>query len=100
VISRSNQSVPFLIIIAITLTEIANAVSRCISTLLNGLGRLRSQVMFVPVGIVVNVGLSLVLAQWVGPAGVAFATCFCLIVFWIGIMGRDAARSLAGFVET
>ena len=92
--TQTTEPVDNLIIIALVLCEIANAVARCISTLLNGLGHLRSQLVFVPIGIVVNLGLSLVLAQRFGPAGVAFATCICLLTFWVGVMGRDAIKTV------
>jgi O-antigen/teichoic acid export membrane protein len=80
--------------LAVMTTEIINSVARCVSTLLNGLGAVRSQAIFGPVGGVVNLLLSWALGLWLGAPGVAWATAICLVVFWLGIMGRDAALRL------
>jgi O-antigen/teichoic acid export membrane protein len=80
--------------LAIMTTEIINSIARCVSTLLNGLGAVRSQTIFGPVGGVTNLLLSWALGLWLGAPGVAWATAICLVVFWLGIMGRDAALRL------
>lgn len=78
------------LVIALMCSEIINSVARCISILLNGLGHIRSQVVFGPVGGLVNIALSLLLARLVGVSGIAWATALCLLIFWVGIMGTDA----------
>jgi O-antigen/teichoic acid export membrane protein len=89
------QTVGIGLILVLLLSELINVVARCISTLLNGLGTLRSQIAFVPIGAIVNLGLSLIFARIVGPAGVALATAVCLLVFWVGVMGFDARTQVA-----
>ncbi len=76
--------------LAVMTTEILNSVARCVSTLLNGLGAVRSQAILGPVGGAVNLLLSWLLAKWIGVPGVAWATAFCLLSFWIVVMGREA----------
>lgn len=76
--------------LAVMVTEILNVVARCISTLLNGLGVLRSQMIFGPIGGAVNLLLSWLLAQWLGVPGVAWATAICLFLFWLVVMGNEA----------
>jgi O-antigen/teichoic acid export membrane protein len=80
--------------LAMMVTEIINSVARCFSTLLNGLGAVRSQVIFGPIGGLSNLLLSWALGVWLGPQGVAWATAICLLVFWVGFMGRDSFNRL------
>ena len=79
---------------AVMTTEILNAVARAIAMLLNGLGAVRSQVIFGPLGGLANLVLSVALGRWLGPPGVAWATAVCLVVFWLGVMGNDARLRL------
>lgn len=80
--------------LAVMASEVINSVARCVSTLLNGLGTVRSQAIFGPVGGVVNLALAWFLGRWIGIPGVAWATAICLLLFWIGIMGREAMARL------
>ncbi|MDX2029998.1 MAG: oligosaccharide flippase family protein [Blastocatellia bacterium] len=79
---------------AVMTNEIVNAVARCIAMLLNGLGAVRSQALFGPLGGLANLALSVALGRWLGPPGVAWATTICLVVFWLGVMGKDARLRL------
>ncbi len=83
------------LLLALLVTEVINSVRICIAILLNGLGAFRSQVIYGPVAGVCNLGLSWWLGQRLGPAGVAWATAICLLVFWIGVMGYDAKTRLS-----
>ncbi len=76
--------------LAVMTTEVINSVARCVSTLLNGLGAVRSQAIFGPIGGLTNLLLSWLLAKWIGLPGVAWATAICLSLFWLGVMGSDA----------
>lgn len=80
--------------LALLTAEIVNAAARCVSTLLNGLGAVRSQAIFGPLGGVTNLLLSWLLGRWLGVPGIAWATVICLVIFWLGVMGRDAALRL------
>ncbi len=82
------------LMVAIMVTEVLNVIARCIAVLLNGLGYLRSQVIFGPVAGVANILLSIFLASFLDAAGVAWATGICLLVFWLGIIGSDAIKRL------
>lgn len=72
------------------LAEVLNALRTCLAMLLNGLGSLRSQVVFGPLAGLCNLGLSWWLGQRLGTPGVAWATVISLLVFWIGLIGYDA----------
>lgn len=85
--------------LAVMTAEIINSVARCVSTLLNGLGAVRSQAIFGPIGGVANLLLSWWLAKWVGLPGVAWATAICLSLFWLGVMGSDALTRLRAMHE-
>jgi O-antigen/teichoic acid export membrane protein len=85
------------LMIAIMVTEVLSVIARCIAVLLNGLGCIRSQVIFGPVAGVANIMLSIFLASFLGAAGVAWATGICLLVFWLGIIGSDALKRLRSF---
>jgi O-antigen/teichoic acid export membrane protein len=80
--------------LAVMITEVINSVTRCIAMLLNGLGAIRSQVIFGPVCGAANIALSLLLGRLIGAPGVAWATAICLSIFWVGVMGNDALRQL------
>lgn len=80
--------------LALVVAEVLNSVARCVSTLLNGLGAVRSQATFGPIGGIVNLGLAWLLAKWLGAPGVAWATAACLLVFWIGVMGSEVLQRL------
>lgn len=80
--------------LAVMTTEILNSVARCVSTLLNGLGAVRSQAILGPLGGAVNLLLSWLLAQWLGVPGVAWATALCLLSFWLVVMGNEARLRL------
>jgi O-antigen/teichoic acid export membrane protein len=80
--------------LALMSVESVNAVTRCIATLLNGLGAIRAQALVGPVCGAANLALSVALGRWLGPAGVAWATAACLLIFWAGVMGRVARRRL------
>lgn len=80
--------------LALLTAEIVNAAARCVSTLLNGLGAVRSQAIFGPLGGATNLLLSWLLGRWLGVPGIAWATVICLVIFWLGVMGRDAALRL------
>jgi O-antigen/teichoic acid export membrane protein len=83
--------------LAIMTTEIVNSVARCISSFLNGLGAVRLQAIFGPIGGVSNLSLSLALGSLLGPSGVAWATCICLLIFWVGVMGLDSIKRMRAF---
>jgi O-antigen/teichoic acid export membrane protein len=80
--------------LAVMATEILNSVARCISTLLNGLGAVRSQALIGPIGGIANLALAWLLAKKVGIPGVAWATALCLLLFWIAAMGSEALARL------
>lgn len=80
--------------LAIMAAEVLNSVARCVSTLLNGLGAVRSQAIFGPVGGAVNLALAWFLSRWIGIPGIAWATAICLLLFWIGVMGSEARTRL------
>lgn len=80
--------------LAVMATEILNSIARCVSTLLNGLGTVRSQAIFGPIGGVANLAVAWLLAKWIGIPGVAYATAICLLLFWIGVMGSEARTRL------
>jgi len=80
--------------LALMATEIVNSIARCISMLLNGLGAIRSQAIFGPVGGAANLLLAWLLAKWIGIPGVAWAMAICLTLFWLGVMGSDAIGRL------
>jgi len=83
--------------LALMFSEICNAAARCIATFLNGIGSIRSQVIFGPVGAVFNIILSVLLGRLMGPAGVALATVVCLLIIWIVIIGQDAGNRIREF---
>ncbi len=83
--------------LALMFSEICNAAARCIATFLNGIGSIRSQVIFGPVGAVFNIILSVLLGRLMGPAGVALATAACLLIIWIAIIGQDAGKRIREF---
>lgn len=83
--------------IALFLSEVCNSVARCISTFMNGIGDIRTQAVFGPVGAVLNIILSIYLGRLLGLSGVAFATAACLMVVWIIIIGSDANRRIMEF---
>lgn len=85
--------------LAVMTTEVINSVARCVSTLLNGLGAVRSQAIFGPIGGAANLLLSWLLAKWIGVPGVAWATAICLSLFWLGVMGSDALTRLRAMHE-
>lgn len=85
--------------LAVMTTEVINSVARCVSTLLNGLGAVRSQAIFGPIGGAANLLLSWLLAKWIGVPGVAWATAICLSLFWLGVMGSDALTRLRSMHE-
>lgn len=80
--------------LALMTTEVINSIARCVSTLLNGLGAVRSQAILGPVGGAVNLILSWFLAKRLGVPGVAWATSICLLLFWVVVMGREALYRL------
>ncbi len=80
--------------LAVMAMEVLNSMARCVSTLLNGLGAVRSQAVFGPVGGVVNLTVAWLLAKWIGIPGVAWAAAICLLLFWIGVMGSEARARL------
>lgn len=82
--------------LAVMTTEILNSVARCVSTLLNGLGAVRSQAILGPLGGAANLLLSWLLARWIGAPGVAWATALCLLFFWLIVMGAEALQRLQG----
>lgn len=82
--------------LAVMAAEVFNSVARCVSTLLNGLGAVRSQAIFGPIGGIVNLMVAWLLAKWIGIPGVAWATAICLLLFWIGVMGGEALARLRG----
>lgn len=52
---------------------------------LNGLGRIRSQMVYGSISAVVNIGLSFLLGRRFGPAGVCWATCIAAMIAGVGI---------------
>ncbi len=80
--------------LAIMITEIINSIARCISSFLNGLGAVRLQAIVGPVGGAANLCLSWALGSMLGPPGVAWATCICLLIFWVGVMGKDSIKRM------
>ncbi len=80
--------------LAVMTTEILNSVARCVSILLNGLGAVRSQAIFGPIGGVANLVVAWLLAKWIGIPGIAWAMSICLALFWIVVMGSEARLRL------
>ena len=80
--------------LAIFSTEVINAISRCFSTFLNGLGEIRLQAILGPLFGALNLGFSWWMGGKFGPQGVAWATAICLFIFWPVIMGRLAHSKL------
>lgn len=78
--------------LAIMVTEIINSVTRCIATLLNGLGATRPLAIIAPASGLANIALSVSLGRLIGAPGVAWATAICLAFFWIGLAGRVVPR--------
>lgn len=82
--------------LALMITEMINSAARAIAVFLNGIGAVRMQVIFGPIGGLVNLLLSISLGKLLGPPGVAWATGICLFVFSILVMGRTALIELRG----
>lgn len=55
------------------------------AVVLNGLGRIRSQMIYGSICAVVNVGLSFLLGRRFGPAGVGWATCLSALIAAVGV---------------
>lgn len=76
------------------LTSIFLALGHCVGTLLNGLGKLKIQVIFGFAAGITNLVLSVAFGRWIGTAGVSLATALCLLVFSLGIIGIYTLRTL------
>jgi O-antigen/teichoic acid export membrane protein len=82
------------LILAMATTNILLALSHCIGTLLNGLGKLKSQVIFGLAAGMTNLFLSVFLGHLIGVSGICWATAICLLVFSIGIIGTQTLKTL------
>ncbi|KAM3097315.1 hypothetical protein ACKFKF_20290 [Phormidesmis sp. 146-12] len=82
------------LVAAMVVTSVLLAVGHCIGTVLNGMGIIKSQVIFGLAGGVTNIVLSIALGHLLGVAGVCWATAICLLVFPIGIIGTHTLKIL------
>lgn len=74
--------------------EIIGAVSRCISTFLNGLGIIKLQSIIGPVICIVNLILTWILGRKFGPPGIAWSTAISMFIFWPLVMGYQARSAM------
>jgi O-antigen/teichoic acid export membrane protein len=82
------------LILAMFVTSVLLAIGHCIGTLLNGMGIIKSQVIFGLAGGLTNLVLSIVLGHLLGVAGICWATAICLLIFPIGIIGIHTLKTL------
>ncbi|MGE0102274.1 MAG: oligosaccharide flippase family protein [Blastocatellales bacterium] len=74
--------------------EIIGAVSRCISTFLNGLGIIKLQSIIGPVVCVGNLILTWFLGRKFGPQGIAWSTAISMLFLWPVVMGYQAKYAM------
>ncbi|MGV0024195.1 oligosaccharide flippase family protein [Phormidesmis priestleyi] len=79
---------------AMFVTTVLLALGHCLGTLLNGMGIIKSQVIFGLAGGVANIVLSIALGHLLGVAGICWATAICLLIFPIGIIGIHTLKIL------
>lgn len=91
---KTEVSLDWSLALAMVVMEIVNSAARCISTLLNGLGAIRLQAIYGPAAGMSNLFLAVLLGKIAGPAGVVWAIIICLVLFWLGLMGREAKYRL------
>jgi O-antigen/teichoic acid export membrane protein len=79
---------------------VTTAISKCIAYLLNGLGQLAGQATYGTIAAFTNVLLSIALGKIFGLSGVTWSTVFCISVFSIVLVGRDAQRTISNFAQS
>ena len=85
-----NETVTVDLILAMFVMSVLMALGHCIGTLLNGLGHIKSQVIFGFAAGICNLILSIGLGHLIGVSGVCWATAICLLVFSLGAVGTHA----------
>lgn len=91
---NQTASIELSLILAMFTTSVLLALSHCVGTLLNGLGKIKSQAIFGLIAGVVNVLLSIILGRAIGVSGVSWSTAICLLIFSIGIIGIQTLKTL------
>jgi O-antigen/teichoic acid export membrane protein len=84
------------LVLAMFVTSVLLALGHCLGTLLNGMGMIKSQVIFGLAGGVANIVLSIALGHLLGVAGICWATAICILIFPIGIIGFHTLKILQG----
>jgi O-antigen/teichoic acid export membrane protein len=80
---------PQMLIVMMLLTYVLLPISQCMAMLVNGIGNLKFQSFVAPLSAIGNIGLSIILGNAMGSAGVTLATAICLLVFSIGLVGGE-----------
>ncbi len=75
-------------------TVVLSSIGQCFAILLNGFGKIKSQVILGALAGGANIFLSFVLGNIIGINGVAWATNICLITFSIVLVGIDVLKNL------
>lgn len=87
------------LLLAMLFTTVITTVAHSVGILINGLGILSVATVAGPIQAITNLVLSVVLGNFIGVSGVAWATGISLLMFSLGIMGTDAIRKLKLFKQ-
>ncbi|HEY9811606.1 MAG TPA: oligosaccharide flippase family protein [Halomicronema sp.] len=82
------------LLLAMLFNTVLIAVAQCIAMLINGLGELNVQAIVSPLSAISNLSLSVLLGNFIGISGVAWATGICTLTFSLGIVGVSALNKL------
>ena len=85
------------LLLAMLFTSVLTSVAHSFGVLICGLGDLSVAATVGLLQGITNIFLSLVLGYLIGVSGVAWATGICILVFSLGMMGKDALRQLKLF---
>jgi O-antigen/teichoic acid export membrane protein len=76
---------------------VLTAVGQCVAYFMNGLGEISGQMWYAIMAAISNVFLSVVLGKLMGLAGVTWSTVICIIIFSVGLVGKDALKHIRLF---